>query len=247
MALPASGQPLRLNQAIAKTGFCSRRKADELIADGKVSINGQICTDFNTRVDEAKDVLTINGQRLNFQQLAYVALNKPKGVVTTSSDEKGRPTVVELLPAELRHLKPVGRLDMYSEGLLILTNDGHLAMKLTHPRHHLPKRYIVSVKGSVSDASLRKLQHGMMLEDGPTQPAKVNLLNRGKDATKVEISIAEGRNRQLRRMFEALGHDVRSLVRVAIGGLQLGHMVPGTWRHLTSQEVSALKEQAATR
>lgn len=239
----APGQLLRLNQAIAQTGFCSRRKADELIAAGQVQVNGRVCRDFNAQIDETKDALRVNGKLLSFRKYAYVALHKPRGVVTTKADERGRKTVIDLLPSDLKHLKPVGRLDMYSEGLLILTNDGQLALELTHPRHHLPKRYVVTARGSVSDKTLQMLREGVELSDGLTLPAAVHVASRGQRSTKIEITIFEGRNRQLRRMFETVGHPVQRLVRVAIGGLQLGHMSPGTWRYLTSQEVSALKEQ----
>ena len=231
---------LRLNQAIAQTGFCSRRKADVLIAAGEVTVNGRVCRDFNTTVDPERDRLAVQGNCLAFKHYTYVALNKPPGYVTTMADEKGRRIVLDLLPEKLRHLKPVGRLDMYSEGLLVMTNDGQLARKLTHPSQHLPKRYEVTIEGALSAEAIHKLKSGIPLEDGKTLPSKVARVRRNKTYTELEIEIIEGRNRQLRRMFDYLGHRVRRLVRLSIGGLQLGDVAPGTWRHLTSQEVSDL-------
>lgn len=234
------GRHLRLNQAIAKTGLCSRRKADELIAAGKVTVNGEVCTTFSATIDIETDELKVDGKRLRFKQFQYVALHKPAGVVTTMSDEQGRECVVDLLPENLRHLKPVGRLDMYSEGLLILTNDGDLALRLTHPRHHLTKVYWVKVRGHIQQRELRMIEKGVPLEDGPTLPAGVKLLETNKTYSELEITLVEGRNRQIRRMFEYLGYPVVRLVRYAIGGLQLGHVTPGHWRYLTGQEVSDL-------
>lgn len=235
---------MRLNQAIARTGFCSRRKADELIAAGKVRINGEVCTDFSRDIDPDFDKLEVSGKSLSFKEHTYVALHKPAGIVTTMSDEKQRETVIDLLPPKLRHLKPVGRLDMYSEGLLLLTNDGEFALRLTHPRHHLPKVYAVKVTGSVTDAHAQLLAKGVPLEDGKTLPAKVTILERNKSYTELEITLVEGRNRQIRRMFAYLGYPIARLVRLAIGGLQLGHIAPGAWRYLTSQEVSDLLSQS---
>lgn len=236
---------MRLNQAIAQTGLCSRRKADELISAGKVRVNGITCTDFSRDVDPDKDFLEADGKQLSFKAYAYVALNKPVGIVTTMSDEQGRESVIDLLPKKLRHLKPVGRLDMYSEGLLILTNDGEFALRLTHPRHHLPKFYRIRVRGSITEKHLNMLAKGIQLEDGKTLPAKVRLLDRNKSYSEVEITIVEGRNRQLRRMFAYLGYTVIRLVRLAIGELQLGHVAPGSWRYLTSQEVANLLNQSS--
>lgn len=236
---------MRLNQAIAQTGLCSRRKADELIAAGKVRVNGVTCTDFSRDVDPDKDVLEADGERLSFKTHTYVALNKPPGVVTTTADEQGRKSVIDLLPAKLRHLKPVGRLDMYSEGLLLLTNDGDFALRITHPRHHLPKLYKIRLRGTVADKHLNMLAKGIPLEDGKTLPAKVRLLERNKSYTEVEIAIIEGRNRQLRRMFAYLGYTVLRLVRLAIGELQLGHVTPGSWRYLTGQEVADLLSRSS--
>ncbi|MFN8551834.1 MAG: pseudouridine synthase [Candidatus Obscuribacterales bacterium] len=232
---------LRLNRAIAATGFCSRRRADELIAAGKVVVNGTIVTDFNRAIDLERDVLVVDGRKLRAKKLDYVLLYKPRGVVTTCSDEMGRESVLELLPKNLAHLKPIGRLDMDSEGLIILTNDGDLAQSLAHPSKHVYKRYEAVVEGKITDAALRKMSTGMRLDDGFTLPAETCLINRSEDESIFEIAIREGRNRQIRRMCAKLGYPVIRLVRVAIGELQLGEMEPGEWRHLTVREIKAIK------
>lgn len=231
----------RLNRAIAATGFCSRRRADELIASGKVMVNGKTVTDFNHAVDLDSDNLVIEGKQLRAKKLEYIMLYKPSGVVTTCSDERGRESIVELLPNNLSHLKPVGRLDMDSEGLIILTNDGDLSQALAHPSKHVFKRYEAFVEGKISDAALRQMAKGMRLDDGLTLPAETALINRNEDESIFEIAIREGRNRQIRRMCAKLGYPITRLVRVAIGGLQLGEMEPGEWRHLTVREIKALK------
>lgn len=231
----------RLNRAIAATGYCSRRRADELIADGRISVNGKVTVDFNHLVDLKKDRLSVDGKPLQSRRHEYVLLYKPKGVITTCEDEKGRQVVLDLLPPELQHLKPVGRLDRDSEGLLLLTNDGDLTQHLTHPSEHVFKSYKVTVEGKITDATLKQLAEGVVLNDGITLPATVTLINREKDKSLIEISIREGRNRQVRRMLEALGFPVKRLVRVAIGALQLRQMAPGQWRMLSPQELAGLK------
>ncbi len=232
---------LRLNQALAKTGFCSRRQADELIEAGRVSLNGQVTHEFWLPVNPDEDRLSVDGKPLSIKQYLYVALHKPPGVVTTTRDEKGRQDVLQLLPAELRHLRPVGRLDMYSEGLLILTNDGELTQKLTHPQHQMTKLYWVQVKGEVTEQAIKQLRTGVELSDGPTLPAGVTLLDRNKSYSELEITLREGRNRQVRRMCDHLGYPVSRLVRLAVGALQLGGMPPGSWRYLDDAEVKLLK------
>lgn len=231
----------RLNRAIAATGFCSRRRADELIASGKVVVNGVVVSDFNYAVDLTTDSLVVDGHNLKAKRLDYVVVYKPRGVVTTCSDEMGRESILELLPRNLGHLKPVGRLDMDSEGLIILTNDGDLAQSLAHPSQHVFKLYEALVEGRITDAALSQMAKGMRLDDGFTLPAETTLINRSEDESIFEIAIREGRNRQIRRMCAKLGYPIIRLVRVAIGGLQLGEMEPGEWRHLTVGEIKALK------
>ena len=232
--------PLRLNRAVASTGYCSRRKADELIVSGRVQVNGVVVKDFNCEIYPQDDTLTVNGQRLDWQHHVYLALNKPPGVVTTMKDERGRSTVMDLMPPHLRHLRPVGRLDMYSEGLLLLTNDGDLSQKLTHPAHQMPKLYRAFVRGNVANSDLTKLAQGIYLEDGLTLPAKVRLIARHGSSSEFEITLLEGRNRQIRRMCAVLGLPVIRLVRLGIGRIQLGQMDPGQWRYLTDAEVKLL-------
>ncbi len=230
----------RLNKAIAATGYCSRRRADELIRDGRVKVNGVTVTDFSLAIDFQKDSLSIDGEALTKKQFDYIILNKPKGVVTTCDDEFGRENVLHLLPDRLAHLKPVGRLDLESEGLLILTNDGILAQKLTHPSKHVLKNYEVTVSGKITDLTLDSFRQGIELTDGPTRPAKVKLLERNKDVSRFQIAIAEGRNRQIRRMCTQMGHPIIRLIRVAVGGLQLRGLEAGQWRHLTRSEIASL-------
>lgn len=231
---------MRLNQAIARTGYCSRRKADELIAAGKVRVNGKVVQDFGIQIDPDEDDLVVEGKQLQFSHLIYVAMNKPPGVVTTMSDESGRETVIDLLPNKLRSLRPVGRLDMYSEGLLLLTNDGHFAQRLTHPSMHLYKTYELELRGTISDKHLKMMASGVELEDGKTLPAKVKLISRNKTYSEIEISIMEGRNRQIRRMCSLLGYSVVRLRRLGIGMLRLGLIPTGSWRYLTDAEVRLL-------
>jgi len=235
-----SSLEFRLNQALAKTGECSRRDADRLIAAGRVKVNGKVVTDFSFKVSPQTDNLTVDGKRVRIQAYVYLAMYKPAGIVTTCSDEQGRTTILDLLPGNLQHVRPVGRLDMYSEGLILLTNDGSLTQKVTHPVYHLPKHYLVTVRGSVSQQDLRHMSRGVVLEDGPTLPANVRLIERDPRNSIFELSIQEGRNRQIRRMCDQLGYRVSRLVRLGIGGLQLGQMTPGSWRHLSKAELTEL-------
>jgi 23S rRNA pseudouridine2605 synthase len=231
----------RLNRAVAASGLCSRRNADELIKSGRVRVNGRKTTDFNCLVDLGRDKLEIDGKSIADRKFEYIILHKPVGIVTTCNDEKGRQSVIDLLPSELRHLNPVGRLDMDSEGLLIMTNDGELAQQLTHPSRHVLKLYEVSVVGRISDAVISQLGKGVRLTDGMTSPAEVELLERDKDSSSFRIGLEEGRNRQIRRMCAKLGYPVFHLVRVAIGELQLRELEPGRWRRLTEKEISVLR------
>lgn len=234
---------MRLNKAIASTGFCARRKADEYISAGKVRVNGKPVSDFSYQFDPVNDSLEVDGHSLSFLNHIYVLLNKPAGIVTSKKDESGRKTVMDLLPRDLQMLRPVGRLDMYSEGLLIMTNDGELAQKLTHPSKNLHKIYEVELSGTMSDAELARMAKGLELEDGMTLPAKVKLLSRNKSFTHFRISIREGRNRQIRRMCLLLGYKVVRLRRLGIGRLQLGQIPSGSWRYLTDDEVKLLYKQ----
>jgi len=212
-----------------------------MIADGLVRVNGEIVTDFNRMVDLARDKLAVDGTPLHRKRLDYVVMNKPKGVVVTCDDERGRRTVIDLLPEELMHLKPVGRLDSDSEGLILLTNDGDMARFLTHPSHEVPKLYRVNVEGDISKNAITALRQGVRLSEGMTEPAFVRKISANPRYSQLEIELREGKNRQIRRMLAQVGYRVTRLVRVAIGGLQLSQLESGAWRRLNNQELALLQ------
>ncbi len=225
---------MRLNAFLARAGIASRRRADELIRNGRVQVNGRP-GELNTVVGR-HDVVEVDGERVERQPLAYVLLHKPAGVVTTARDPQGRRTVVELVPSEPR-VVPVGRLDADTTGALLLTNDGDLAHRLAHPRYGVPKVYEAEVEGTPDGAALRALQEGVELEDGRTAPAEARVLAPGV----VELTLHEGRKRQVKRMLEAVGHPVRHLHRSRYAGLRLDGLAEGEWRSLTPAEVAALR------
>jgi 23S rRNA pseudouridine2605 synthase len=225
----------RLQKVLARAGYGSRRACEELIEEGRVRVNGEVAV-LGRRIDVTADALTVDGVPAPVQpDLVYYLLNKPVGVVTTSADPHGRAIVTELVPDEPR-VFPVGRLDQDSEGLLLLTNDGVMTQLLTHPSHGVPKEYLVEVEGKPSPGALRALRDGVDLDDGPSAPAKVGVVSDGL----LRIVIHEGRNRQIRRMCEAVGHPVHRLVRTRIGPLSDPALRPGAWRALTLDEVKAL-------
>jgi len=225
---------MRLNAYLARAGVASRRKADELIKAGRVTVNGAP-GQLNTFV-ESRDVVEVDGMRVAKQKLTYVLLHKPAGVVTTASDPQGRPTVVELVPRAPR-VVPVGRLDAGTTGVLLLTNDGELAHRLAHPRYGVEKTYVAEVDGDPLPETIAELERGVVLEDGVTARARARRLRRGV----VELTIHEGRNRQVRRMFDAVGHPVVRLHRSVYAGLGVDDLAPGGWRELTPDEVSRLR------
>jgi 23S rRNA pseudouridine2605 synthase len=225
---------VRLNAYLARAGVASRRKADELIKAGRVTVNGETGR-LNTFVEGA-DRVEVDGEHVAPQRLAYVLLHKPAGVVTTASDPQGRRTVVELVEHESR-IVPVGRLDADTTGVLLLTNDGELAHRLAHPKYEVEKVYEAEVEGQPSDEAIRRLSAGVDLEEGRTAPAQARRLG----PSLVELSIHEGRNRQVRRMLEAMGHPVLRLHRSRYGGLTAEALRPGEWRELTSDEIAALR------
>ncbi|MCB1248146.1 MAG: rRNA pseudouridine synthase [Acidimicrobiales bacterium] len=224
-----------MQKVLARVGFGSRRACEELIADGRVTVNG-VPVELGARVDAAVDAVAVDGVPIGVAPgLVHYLLNKPAGIVTTAHDPQGRPTVVELVPDDPR-VFPVGRLDADSEGLLILTNDGDLAHRLTHPSFGVDKEYLVTVEGTPSRGALRRLRQGVELEDGITAPAKVATLA----PHLLGITIHEGRNRQIRRMCDAVGHPVTRLVRHRIGPVSDTRLPPGAWRSLTPVEVRDL-------
>jgi 23S rRNA pseudouridine2605 synthase len=225
---------VRLNAYLARAGVASRRKADELIKAGRVTVNGEL-GQLNTFV-AAGDRVQLDGRELAKQKLAYVLLNKPAGVVTTARDPQRRPTVVDLVGHESR-VVPVGRLDVDTTGALLLTNDGPLAHRLAHPRYGVEKVYEAEVEGEPSDAALQRLRDGVELEDGLTAPAQVRRLGERR----LELILHEGRNRQVRRMLDAVGHPVRRLHRSRYAGLTLDGLAAGEWRELTRDELAALR------
>jgi pseudouridine synthase len=236
----SQNQLLRLNQALALCGICSRRKADKLIAQGLVKVNGEINTQFNTFVDLKRDQLTVWGKKVSSHQYEYVLLYKPKGVLSTCHDERNRNSLPDLLPSQLKHLKPVGRLDRDSAGLILMTNDGGLAQRLIHPSAKVLKTYHVTIAGSLTINILTQLKKGLELSDGWAKPKDARLLFSEKTQSCIEMTLAEGRNRQVRRMCSQLGLRVLSLVRVSLGELKLSGLKPGEWRSLSKDEVKSL-------
>ena len=236
MPLPSTEDGERLQKVLARAGIGSRRVCEELIANGRVTVNGEVAL-LGRRVDPQEDRVEVDGVPVGVRpDLVYYVLNKPAGVVTTAADTHGRPTVVELVPPEPR-VFPVGRLDTETEGLLLLTNDGDLTHRLTHPSFGVEKEYLAEVEGSPSRAAIRRLREGVLLDDGLTAPAKASL----QPPNLVTLVIHEGRNRQVRRMCDAIGHPVRRLVRTRVGPITDRTLKPGEWRPLTQAEVRDLQ------
>ncbi|TYP59876.1 pseudouridine synthase [Thermosediminibacter litoriperuensis] len=233
---------LRLQKFLAMAGIASRRACEKLILEGRVQVNGKIVRELGIKVDSALDEVRVDGKicRLNNKPL-YILMNKPKGVLTTAKDPFGRPTVIDLLKGIKERVFPVGRLDKDTEGLLIITNDGELSYRLTHPKHEIEKTYIAKIAGTPHESDINRLRRGIVLEDGKTAPAKVRILKTGRDFAVLEIIIHEGRKRQVRRMCEAIGHPVISLRRTRIGKLTLRGLAPGCWRYMTEAEIKYLK------
>ena len=236
MTADPTPSPERLQKVLARLGFGSRRACEELIADGRVTVDGQVAV-LGRRVDVDRDRVAVDGATVGIRpDLVHYLLNKPVGVITTADDPQGRAVVVDLVPTEPR-VFPVGRLDADTEGLLLLTNDGELAHRLTHPSFGVEKEYLVHVEGQPSRGTLRALRDGVELDDGPTAPARVSLV----EPDLLRLTIHEGRNRQIRRMCDTVGHPVRRLVRTRIGPLHVGRLQPGEWRALDRDEVRALE------
>jgi 23S rRNA pseudouridine2605 synthase len=225
---------VRLQKFLAEAGLGSRRHCETLIQQGHVSVNGQPVTLLGTKVDPGKDRVTVAGRLVRIERKVYLALNKPAGVLCTSHDTHGRKRVLDLLPASLPRLFTVGRLDYDTEGLLFLTNDGTFSLRLTHPRYKMPKTYAVEVETGVTDAVRARLLAGVMSDGERLRAEKVS------GTTRLQVVLREGKKRQIRRMFQAVGHPVVRLTRLAVGSVELGNLKPGQWRNLTDEEIHTL-------
>jgi 23S rRNA pseudouridine2605 synthase len=234
---------VRLQKLIAGTGLASRRKAEALIAAGRVMVNGKTVTELGTKVDPERDHVKVDGKHLSAPQpFVYLMLNKPKNVVSTLDDPGGRTTVKDYLRGVSVRVFPVGRLDFDSEGLMLLTNNGELAQAMLHPRYHVPKTYLIKVKGVLTDEDIRNLEQGVRLDDGMTGPAQVKKVRKVEANSWLEITIREGRTHQVKRMLETVGHPVIKLLRIRMGSLSLGDLQPGEFRFLTDREANALRQ-----
>lgn len=233
---------MRLQKYLAECGIASRRKCEEYIIQGKVEVNGKIVTELGTKIDFEKDKIKFNNKEIKPEKKhVYILLNKPIGYVTTADDQFGRDTVLDLVKVKER-IVPVGRLDMYTSGALILTNDGDFVYKVTHPKHEINKTYNATLKGIIQSDEVEKLRNGVKIDDYTTKPAKVKILKTDteKDISRIEITIHEGKNRQVRRMCEAIGRNVIALHRSKIGSINVKDLPLGKWRYLTSKEVKSI-------
>ena len=236
-------EEIRLQKYIAECGIASRRKAEELILEGKIRVNGIIVTELGTKINPSKDIVEYNNKVIEPEQRnVYILLNKPIGYVTTVKDQFNRPSVLDLVKVKER-IVPVGRLDFYTSGALILSNDGDFVYKITHPKHEVNKTYNVTVKGIINDDEIEALRIGIKIDNYITKPAKVKILKTDKDKniSRIQITIHEGKNRQIRKMCEAIGKKVLALHRSKIGNIGVKDLKVGTWRYLTKKEVESLK------
>ena len=232
----------RLQKYLANSGVASRRKCEELILQGKVEVNGKVVTELGTKINPEKDIVKFDGKEVKqVKKMVYILLNKPIGYVTTADDQFGRDTVLDLVKVKER-IVPVGRLDMYTSGALILTNDGDFVYKVTHPKHEIEKTYTVTVKGIVQNSEVEQLRKGVKIDDYTTKPAKVKILKTDteKDISRLEITIHEGKNRQVRKMCEAVNRKVLALHRSKIGGIGVKDIELGKWRYLQENEIQKL-------
>ena len=231
---------VRLQKFLADAGVASRRASERLIADGQVEVNGQIVRRQGVQVDTATDVITVDGQVVRRRKKVYVALNKPEGYVTTKRDEGGKKDVMTLLPARWQHLHPVGRLDKDTEGLLLLTNDGEFSLQVSHPRFGVAKRYVALVSGRVTGKVTEKICHGIVDRGDKLKALNAKIISANNTHSTVELDLAEGRNREVRRLFAACDHKVEKLCRIRVGCVNLGELPPGKWRTLTDSEIKSL-------
>ena len=238
---------IRLQKIVSSAGITSRRKAEDLILAGRIAVNGKVVTELGVRADPVRDVVTLDGERLrqNTEDLVYLMMHKPRGTLCSASDAEGRDSVYRLLPPGLPRVFSVGRLDVQSEGLLLLTNDGDLSHRLTHPRHHVPKQYDVKIQGVLTPDAHRRIEEGIVLDGRPTLPVVVEADRRAEKNAWYRFTLLEGRNRQIRRMCEAVGARVLRIRRIRIGPLWLGDLPLGAVRRLEPFEVSALERAVA--
>ena len=228
---------------MAEAGVASRRKSEELIIEGVVTVNGKVVEELGMQVDPENDDIRVRRKKISApEKKIYIMFNKPVGCVSTCQDDRGRRTVLDYMPDIKERIYPVGRLDFTTEGMLLLTNDGELAYRLTHPKHEVNKRYVGIVEGEVTGDDVKKLEKGVFIEGGKTAPAKVKLIKVTPERSELTIIIHEGRNRQVRRMFEAIEKNVVFLKRISIGSMNLGDLKRGEYRHLTDAEVAYLKQ-----
>lgn len=239
-------ETVKLQKYFSDCAIMSRRAAEEEIKQGKVTVNGEVAT-LGLRIDPERDVIIYKGRKIQppKRQKSYILLNKPRGVVTTLSDEKNRPTVLSLISDIGVRVYPVGRLDFNSDGLLLMTDDGELTNRLTHPKHQIPKIYKVTVKGEVTEEKLQKLSSALVIDGYKIQPVKVEIIKKEPSATSLKMTLYEGRNRQIRKMCALCELSVKSLTRIAIGKISLGSLPVGKWRHLTPDEIEYLKRESA--
>jgi pseudouridine synthase len=231
----------RLQKVMAHAGVASRRKSEEIIAEGRVKVNGEIVTEMGVKVDPEQDEIVVDGELISEEKKRYILLNKPEGYITTVSDPEGRPTVMDLIPDLKQRLYPAGRLDYDSSGLLIMTNDGDLTYKLTHPKKEVDKKYRVLVQGEMDQDDFKKFENGMVIDGQKTAPARISNINYKGDKTEFDVIIHEGRNRQVRRMAKIAGFSVISLKRIAFAFLTLKGVKEGDFRYLSDQEITKLK------
>ncbi len=236
------GEIVRLQKYIAMSGIASRRAAEGMIDEGRVKVNGKKVTEQGTKVETGRDTVTVDNKPVEIKDKKYyIMLNKPAGYVSTAKDQFDRPTVVDIVKEEVgTRIFPVGRLDYETEGLLLMTNDGDFTYKITHPKFQKDKTYIAVIHGGIAIPDLNRLRKGVKVEDYTTSPAQVEIMDAASGKTAIKITIHEGRNRQVRKMFDALGYTVIALKRIKIGELELGNLPVGRWRHLTSHEINCL-------
>lgn len=244
--IPQPPYPMRLQKFLARAGVASRRRSEDLMSAGRVSVNGEVVTELGSKVDPKRDVVRVDGREVHLEDgPVYLMLNKPAGYLTTMADPHGRPCVAQLVPTKrYPGLYPVGRLDMDTTGLLLFTTDGDMGQHLLHPKHHVPKTYRARVAGVPTHRQLERLRKGIVLDDGACQPADVKVEWEGGSWAELSLTIAEGRKRQVKRMFSAIHHKVLELHRDMFGPLHLGTLAQGEWRLLTDDEIRELKEAA---